>query len=327
MISNNLTYITLEGRSTDKIIQLLINYKIKLINISYDDNIVIGYIKNDELKRLQILCHKANIKLNVISQTGIKRLLNLIKDNIYRLFFLLMIGIIYFSLNKLLLNININGNHYYTDQYIMSQLNLYNVNLFDKIESINLHSLADNLTKTNNNIGWVDASLSGNNLIINMLEEFKSENNQNNNNTLIDFNNKDNLINKKIEISVPLLNHVAIIPNKCRFGFSIQGKTDIFYYKPYNLPEEYDIINKTMGIRYQNTYIFPYKLVVSKYYKPQYINYDISREEANALLNNRLKYTEDILSNEYQIVSRDINYNISNGNVHLIVDYLLKTNK
>ena len=169
-------YVCIECSNADRIIRLFINNKIELSELKYNKEYITGYIPCSDYKRLCVLCKKARIRIQSGSFKGPAELISHLKQGWYYIFLLSVTAIIYIYLNSLILTIQINGNYYYTDELITDYLKAKSITLFSKRKDCDTEKLNKDIRKDFEYVVWCDSQINGNNLYINLLEDYTSLN-------------------------------------------------------------------------------------------------------------------------------------------------------
>lgn len=184
--------ICIEGDHIQKTLSICSFRKIDLYDISYDENIVMTKISNEENKaadktltnkkkfygkvscqsyeELQSVCKKTNNALTILSVHGWIWLKEKLKKSASFCISLIICMCLILFLQTRIWDIQVEGNIYYDNPVILSFLKENDVTVGMKVKEVSCIELADQIREAFPKIKWASVELKGTNLIVHLKE-------------------------------------------------------------------------------------------------------------------------------------------------------------
>lgn len=160
----------IEGASSERFFNMCAHHNIKLWNLDIDNERYRFYISRLHFKKLRTFNQKTNTKIHIIERHGMPFII--FKYRKKKILFLLFLFIFISALlsRNYIWNIEISGNQYYTNEHIISFLNVNEIQRFMNKNEINYDSIEALIREEFYYVIWTSVSLNGNNLVINIKE-------------------------------------------------------------------------------------------------------------------------------------------------------------
>ncbi len=168
-------HIRLNGNKSSRQIRFCLNNKLNIKNLYRDKETYSADVDVLSYYRLKQYSKKIDADIEMVYKNGLLSYFQWLIYHKKEIVLFSIIAIVFFFLNNRLFSIRIDGNNYYSAEYIESYLENKSIGMLSVLDKIDYAKLSEDFLNENKYIKWCSFYYKGNNLYIEIDEEYEND--------------------------------------------------------------------------------------------------------------------------------------------------------